>query len=35
MPHTGDLQEIYSFLILQGFYRFLHEIQEKDYTSNV
>lgn len=30
MPHIGDLQEMYSFLTLQDFYRFLHEIQEKD-----
>lgn len=30
MPHTDDLQEMYSFLILQGIYRFLYEMQEKD-----
>lgn len=30
MPHTDYLQEMYSFLILQGIYTFLYEIQEKD-----
>lgn len=35
MPHTADLREMYSFFILQGFYRFLREIQEKDIKPGV